>query len=196
MKISAIFLVFAAMPLVASASAADPAGSSSSNRPRCAAFHKGEPVAVGLVVSNTTDRPLQVICGFGHHIDVLFSCEGVPPTRPAQDPDDEDRLAAARTLGPKQSFRRVVALNRFLAFSKVGTYRVNCRASYSGRVADARGNGRSRPWRDLGAETTVRIVIEAGDIDSAWIKSLIADLEGKHRTVATKGRSEQTAALG
>ncbi len=145
----------------------------------------GEPVAVAMVISNTTNEPRRVAVGISSDIDTEFSCEGVSCNGPGRWAHHHVRKTG-RLLAPKESWRRVFALNQHLVFTKPGTYSVKYETFLGACPVDSKGRDNWSARREFEDSGTLSVVIQAGDPDLAWVKSLLAELKTQDKAESRK----------
>ncbi len=172
--ILSVLLIFAAAN---SGAGGVPAEVTATIAPLRGSYHLGEPLAVRLVLKNTSGKKVGMELMYPNVVG-SFECDGATePPRPVT----LNGLVDYRSIAPGEEFRYVVALNRYLTFPKNGRYVVEFTAVYEvGRAPPRKGQGTYASTNHT-STATFNITIEPGKIDEKWIKAIAAVLDGKDK---------------
>jgi hypothetical protein len=152
-------------------------------------YHLGEPIALVESMKNTTSKDVQVTFGHPEDTGVTFTCKDVPSTAAAGSLCQNQQIVYCHVASGKE-VRKVVALNRFLRFTKPGKFTIDYLAEFAGPiVGEKEGEYTVTRYKTKGSFS---VTIEAGAIDEDWIKELIAVLGQKP---GTKNESQEADRL-
>ena len=154
-------------------------------------YHLGEPVVFVMSMKNSSSEPVQVNYKYPVDIGMSFTCKDPAAISRAGRVARGGRVPFV-TVAPNGEFRRLVALNRYLTFSKPGRYSVSYSGLLMSQLTGVEGQKDECTIQKYKTSGTLDITIEQGPIGEKWIKELAEVLVGKGQpaTAEDHGRKD------
>lgn len=177
MKLSCVYVILIFVIMVIGLQISESGNIDISVSPLRKVYRLGEPIEAELSIRNTGDKDVHIRLNYPSMMGIYFAFADLPIAVGLSELRVGSRRVPLQLLKRKDEYKRLIALNRYLAIEKPKQYTINFAAGYSEYIKNGNNNDHNTTGHTKNGQFA--ITVEPGPINHQLLRKYIEQLKGE-----------------